>query len=147
MSLAQPIFDTLKYVAYLEDHGFSERQARGLAEMQVMITDAQEARLATKHDIEINRVQLENKIDEARLATMHDLEINRVQLESKIDNVRLELDNVRLELESKIDKLRIDLESKIQKAIHRSTLFLFTSMVSIMGIGIGIIAIMLNGLR
>ncbi len=74
MTHAQAIFDTLKYVNHLEDHGFSERQAKGLADAQIMVAEAQEANVATKHDLDMTRIQLDNKIDSVKF-----------ELESKID--------------------------------------------------------------
>ncbi len=63
MTHVQPMFDTLKFVSYLEDHGFSEKQAKGLLEAQSMVVEAQEANMVTKQDLDLRCSQLEHRMD------------------------------------------------------------------------------------
>lgn len=74
MSHTLTMFDTLKYVSYLEDHGFSEKQAKGLLEAQGLVLEAQEAAMVTKADLDITRVQLENKLDKLEQRLLHKID-------------------------------------------------------------------------
>lgn len=65
MSQGQLIFDTLKYVDHLENHGFNEKQAKGMLEAQTMVCKAQEANMVSQQDLDLRCSQLENKIDKS----------------------------------------------------------------------------------
>jgi len=81
-------FDTLSYTRRLEAAGVPAEQADAHAHA---LSEALRTQLATKADVQLAKMELNDKIELVRLELSDKIELVRTELNDKIDRVHLEL--------------------------------------------------------
>ena len=97
-------FDTYAAVKKLKEAGFTEQQAEA---QTALLTDVIAGELATKHDIETVKLDIENV---------------RAELKRDIEAVKLDIENVRAELKHDIETLRADVKHDMKELELRLTI-------------------------
>ena len=110
-------FDTHAAVKKLKAAGFTEQQAEA---QTALLVDVIAGELATKHDIETLRPEIENvgvelkrDLENVRAELKHDLETVRAELKRDIETLRLEIETVRAELKRDLKELELRLTIKL----------------------------------
>ena len=106
-------FDTYAAVKKLKEAGFTEQQAEA---QTALLMDVIGGELATKHDIETVKLDIENVRAELKrdIATVKlDIENVRAELKRDIATVKLDIENVRTELKRDMKELELRLTIKL----------------------------------
>lgn len=131
MSNIERAFDTLEYANKLMRGGFSDCQAKTLAEVHAdSLSFLISERLATKQDLNVAELGLRHDIKKLDLK----IEQFRDELKRDIEQVRDELKRDIKELDLKIERVRDELKRDIQELWLRMTITLGGIMLGGLGL-------------
>ncbi len=163
--MALTLFNTLEYVKLLTHAGFSQIQAEGLNEAQMMATQAVLTQVATQNDMRLLRADMQVEFQSVRTEIQYlrnemQVEFQNVRSEMQVEfqNVRnemqVEFQNVRSEMQIEFQNVRTEIshfEHRLKNEIAdlktnmlRGMISMLFANVALMGLGVGALAVILT---